>query len=199
MEQELYEVLSTAWGESLPLDLASVVAYKMTRATIKKGAIILRPGEINQRLYFIQRGLMRAYCVKDGVEKTRWIKAEGEFVVSISSFWTQSLSIEYLHAIEDTDVFSISHAEFWGICRKHVEFAFIGLVHLSRVLVEWDIHLGTVLDLDVTERFEWFMEQHGHLMNRVPGVPGKYIASFLGMTPETFSKVKAKYFKMSAA
>jgi len=198
MEQELYEVLSTAWGESLPLELASVVAYKMTRATIKKGAIILRPGEINQRLYFIQRGMMRAYCVKDGVEKTRWIKAESEFVVSISSFWTQSPSVEYIHAIEDTDVFSISHVEFWGICRKHVEFAFIGLVHLSRVLVEWDIHLGTVLDLDVTERFEWFVEQHGQLLNRVPGVPGKHIASFLGMTPETFSKVKAKYFKMTA-
>jgi CRP/FNR family transcriptional regulator, anaerobic regulatory protein len=197
MEKNLYEVLSGAFQQPLPFELKAVVSDRMNHHFFPKGDIILRPGQTNDRLYFIQKGLLRAYSIEDGVEVSGWIKAEGEFVVSISSFYPQLPSTQYIHAIEDTQAWSILHRELFDIYRRHLEFSYIGLVLTIPVLVEWDERLHTLQTMNSMQRFEWFMQRHSNLIYRTPGVQNKYIASYLGMTPETFSKVKREYFKLS--
>jgi CRP-like cAMP-binding protein len=197
MEKNLFDILSKVRDEPLPLELTSKVSSKMVHSTIKKNEVILRPGEINERIYFIQRGLLRAYSLEDGVDMTAWIKAEGEFVVSIASFYPQIPSYQFIHAVEHTEAFSISHAELFDIYKNHLVFSYIGLMLTIPVLVEWDERLHALQTMDSARRFEWFVKKHAHLLERVPGVPAKYIASYLGMTPETFSKIKSKYFRLS--
>jgi CRP-like cAMP-binding protein len=158
---------------------------------------VLREGEVSSRLYFIQRGVLRAYSIQDGVEISSWIKAEGEFVVSISSFYPQAPSLEFIHAVEDTEVFYISHSDLFFIYKRYLEFAYIGLMCTIPVLVEWDQRrLVFQVMKKPAQRFDWFMKTHANIIYRTPGVPDKYIASYLGMTPQTLSKIKSSYFKI---
>jgi CRP/FNR family transcriptional regulator, anaerobic regulatory protein len=198
MERELYDLLSGVLGEPLPLELQSAIARRMSRQTIKKNTIILREGDVNSRLYFIQRGILRAYSIQEGVEVSSWIKGEGEFVVSISSFYPQAPSLEFIHALEDTEVFSISHADLFFIYRRHLEFSYIGLMFTIQVLVEWDERRLILQIMNRAQRFEWFMKRHSNIVYRSPGVPDKYIASYLGMTPQTLSKIKSSFFKLES-
>jgi CRP-like cAMP-binding protein len=199
MERELFEVLSTAMGEPLPLELQSVVAARMSRTTIKKGEIILRPDQINKKLYFIQRGQLRAYKLVDGVEKTSWIRGASEFAVSISSFYFQLPSVEFMHATEDTEVFLISFDDFWHIVRKHHEFALIALVLIIPVLVEWDQKIFVYRDMSTKEKLEWVLQRHSELLNGSPNLPEKSIATFLGISPQWFSKAKTDYFGLTGS
>ena len=67
----------------VPLEVQSHIADILQYKTLRKKEYILKPGQINDIMVFIQRGLMRAYYIKDGVEIGSWFRAEGEFIVSM--------------------------------------------------------------------------------------------------------------------
>lgn len=190
MEKNLFEILSQFFP--LSLELKSIISDKMRYEVLNKNQIILSPGEINRRIYFITHGLMRAYYMKDGIDVTTWIKGDGEFVVSVASFYPQVPSVETLEVLEETQVFYIYRDELFTLYREHLEFSYIGLNLTIPVLVEWDEWLHVLRMTTAEERFEWFMKRKAHLLERIPA---KIIASYLSMSPETLSRVRAKYRK----
>jgi len=197
MEGNLYELLTYAYEEPLPLPLQAHLSQLMRQDSFRKHDVVLEQGKINTRLYYIQRGLLRAYSIDDGIEETTWIKGEGEFVVTIPSFYEQVPSNQTIHALEPTDVFSIGHSDFYSTLKQHLEFAYIAYKLQTAVLLEWNERLQKLKKLDMPHRFQWLYQRHPNLIHRTPGIPDKYLASFLGMTPETFSKIKAAFFRLS--
>ena len=197
MEKNLFELLASAYEEPLPYQLQRQLLELMQEDTFRKNEIVLQKGKINDRLYFIQRGLLRAYSVEDGVEETTWLRGEGEFVVAIPSFYDQSPSDQSIHALERTDVFSLTYSQFYSTLKKHLEFAYIGFKLQTAVLLEWNERGLKLKKLDMLRRLEWLYDHHPNLFHRTPGIPDKYLASYLGMTPEHFSKIKANFFRLS--
>lgn len=194
MEVDLFELLTQAYEEPLPYQLLKLLTGLMQEKTFRKNEIVLPEGKVSDRLYFIQRGLLRAYAIDDGVEETTWLRAEGQFAVTIPSFYDRTPSDQTIQALERTDVFSLSYSEFRKVLKSNLEFSFIAYNLQNAVLLEWNEWGRKLKKLDMPHRFEWLHDRHPHLIYRTPPIIEKYLASYLGMTPETYSKVKKDFF-----
>jgi CRP-like cAMP-binding protein len=111
-------------------------------------------------------------------------------VVSVYSFYTQTPSKESIQAIEDTDVYSVSYAELENIYDVFPEFNYNGRKLTIKYLIEYSKQMELIRAMSGREKYEALIEKHPGLVTRVPQ---KYLASYVDMLPETFSKIKGEY------
>jgi hypothetical protein len=121
-----------------------------------------------------------------------WFKSEGEFIVSISSFYRERPSKEYIQALEPTEILYVYRREIYDIYYKYRDFCLNALLLTIDVLVEWDERLECFIGTRAEERYNWLVNNRPDLLGRVRD---KYIARFLGVTPETFSRIKSTQYK----
>jgi CRP-like cAMP-binding protein len=156
------------------------------RETAKK-ELLLRAGHICQHIYFVEQGLLRCFYYKNDVEICSWFMKEGDVVVSVESFFNQTTSCESIQALEDCTLYYISYKELQEIYRKFLEFNFISRVLTEKYYCLSEQRLFSIRMMRSTERYDCLLEQHPGLISRVPA---KYLASYLGITPEMLSKIK---------
>ena len=157
--------------------------------SISKGKLLLKPGSVADKLFFIVKGVIQGYIKDDGKQITTWINDENEIVGSIRTLGTNNLCKEYLQALEDCDLVAIP-VEF-------TEFIFNNFPEtnvLGRRLWEYNYQgaeeRAYICRISSAEKkYDYFMETQPTLINRVPL---KYIASYLGMTQETLSRVRGR-------
>lgn len=153
-----------------------------------KKDLLLRAGHICQHIYFIQKGLLRCYYYKNDVEISSWFMKEGDVVVSVESFFKQTTSYESIQALEDAELYYISYKELQQIYRDYPEFNFIARVLTEKYYCLSERRLYSIRMMRASERYEYLMQYQPELILRVPA---KYLASYLGITPEMLSKIKA--------
>jgi CRP-like cAMP-binding protein len=156
---------------------------------VKKWEFLLKEGQTSRHMYFITKGLIRALVFKDGKEISSWFLKENDVIVSIQSFYDEKVSFEYIQALEDTEVYYISKADLDFIYDHYLEFNYVGRVLTTHYLIIWDQHKFSLIMDSAQQRYEWLLANHPELIKRVPA---KYIASWLGLTEVTFSKMKNK-------
>lgn len=160
--------------------------------SIKKGKILLAEGETNRELYFIRKGLIRKYYLKDGVENIRQFFFENAFVNEMASFITGQPSNIYMEAMEDCDLFVFKKHDmerlyeysptFQKMSRLIIEFNFIGLTRRVE---------GLFLQ-SPEERYLQLIQTRPKIFQRVPQY---MIASYLDLTPEGLSRIKRRIAK----
>lgn len=159
----------------------------LKQQSFERGQIIEQSGKISKRLYFIKQGLIRVYYRSEGREICCHFAKEGEFITGIDSFFTGKPSIYTSEALECTTCTSIT--------KDQLEWAFDNIEGLDRVgrqfittayidLVE---RYNSMVSMNANERYQLFLEGQPDLLNRIP--LGN-IASFLGMTQETLSRIR---------
>jgi CRP-like cAMP-binding protein len=156
---------------------------------IKKGRLLLKAGEVCTNMYFVRKGVLRGF-VKDGERDiTTWISADGELVSAISSFILQMPTNENIHAIEDCELIALSHNDLEIMYVKFPTFntTVRKLTEIYYMHAEHRAYIARLKNAD--QKYQLFLKQYGHLSNRVPV---KYIASFLGITLETLSRLRGK-------
>jgi CRP-like cAMP-binding protein len=157
--------------------------------SIKKGKLLLKAGEVCTNMYFVRKGVLRGF-VKDGERDiTTWISADGELVSAISSFILQMPTNENIHAIEDCELIALSHSDLEIMYVKFPTFntTVRKLTEIYYMHAEHRAYIARLKNAD--QKYQLFLKQYGHLSNRVPV---KYIASFLGITLETLSRLRGK-------
>jgi CRP-like cAMP-binding protein len=182
----LLKVISQIFPVSAALQKDLVQTLKVE--TIPKKTILLREGEIFQRMYFIEKGLARAFYFDEGKEHTSWFMKEGDFIISVNSFYKQVPSQESIEVLEDSIMASITYVQLQELYQKHLEFNII-----SRVLTEHyyslsEERLFAMRQSSAKHRFEFFITRYPELAKRISL---KQMASFLRMTPETISRLRA--------
>lgn len=157
--------------------------------TIAKGAFLLKAGEICEHLYFIRKGVIRGY-IKDGAkEVTTWITAENEMVTSIRGLNLQEPSLEYIQAIEECELVVADYHDLAYLYENFVEINIVGRKILEQYYKDAEERAYICRIPNATKRYRHFLETKGELANRIPL---KYIASYLGMTIETMSRIRSK-------
>jgi CRP-like cAMP-binding protein len=157
--------------------------------TIKKGKMLLKAGEICTNMYFVSKGVLRGFVKEGEREITTWISCNGELVSAISSFILQIPTNENIHAIEDCELIALSHSDLEKLYTKFPSFN-ITVRKLTEIYYMHAEHRAYIARLkNADQKYELFLKQYGHLSNRVPV---KYIASFLGITLETLSRLRGK-------
>lgn len=163
------------------------VDQKTFFCTLSKGKMLYREGQICLCVFIINKGALRGF-IRDGKKEiTTWISIENEMVTAIGSFFLQTPSFENIQAIED--------CELTGFCYDDLQYAYEHFPETNiagRKLLEIyyrDAEERAYISKlsSAKSRYADFLTTKPHLLNRIPL---KYIASFLGMTIETLSRLR---------
>ncbi|GGA85803.1 Crp/Fnr family transcriptional regulator [Puia dinghuensis] len=166
------------------------LAAVVRRMDLPKGNRLLRPGAVCHYLYFIEKGLTRTWYLKDGKDVTDWISAEGSFAVSIISFLTRQPDRRGIELLEDSTFQAIAYTDLENLYRQYHDIDRLGRLLLSHGIIQLqqrfdDLHFATA-----QQRYQQLITTNPSLVNRVPlGM----IASFLGITQETLSRIRAQH------
>lgn len=159
--------------------------------TFLKKDFILKAGHVSRCAYFISQGLLRAFYIKNDKDISSWFMKEGDFSLSIESFYDQKQSYENIQALEDCNIYSIDYYDLEHIYQQFPEFNYIGRVLTIKYHKLWAQQLYSLRMQTAQERYQWLLTNHPDLLLRVPA---KYIASYLDITEVTLSKIKGKKF-----
>lgn len=145
-------------------------------------------GKISNKIFFILNGLARVYYLKDGKEITTYLSSDDGFIASYSSFINQTVSFENIQCIEDCEVLSITFEKMHYLYAEIPNWERVG-----RILAEQNYlcMADRVLKLQMVpakEKYQTFLASApAKIIQRTPLI---YIASFLGITPESLSRIR---------
>lgn len=160
--------------------------YIRIRFFTKKQAIS-KPGEVENYLNYVIKGLVRKYYKKGKIEITTQLATEGHIIHAQESFHSRTISEYYIHAIEDTTLVSISYDDLEKAYATHPKLERLGRLVTTFSMVLKDKWQMKLVRLSPRERFLDFIHTYPTLVQRVPQ---KYLASYLNIQPETFSRFK---------
>ncbi len=159
---------------------------------LNKGEYFLHAGELCRKMAFIESGFLRLYEVVAGKEVTFWIGSEGSFITSLSSFVFQSASYWNIQAITDCKLQVISRDDHFKLSREERKWLEFDNSLLASSFAKLEKKMFAHLHTTSNQRFESLMEDHPELFQQVPL---QYIASMLGITPESLSRLRKNLAK----
>ena len=173
----------------LSTDSQQALAAVLEKLSLPKGHTLVKQDTTGSHFYFIERGLTRTFYLKDGKEVTDWISAEGSFAVSVISFITRQPDRRIIELLEPSTLLAIHYDELEQLCAQHHDIERLtrrlmsaGLVELQRKFD--DLHFATAW-----QRYQTLISVHPTFIQRVPlGM----IASYLGISQETLSRIRAQ-------
>lgn len=167
----------------------STVASLFKPGYLRKGDHFLKTAHSCDKLSFIQSGLLRVYVTTPDKEITQWISSKGSFVTDLSSLIFDTPARWNIQALTDTEIYSISKTDYNRIGTLVPQWHQLEKLFIARCFTILEDRIYSHLSMTAEERYQVFFEQHKELFNQVPL---QYIASMLGMTPETFSRIRKK-------
>ena len=190
METALYiaQKLAEQTSVSISKEALDKLASVLVRNEIKKGQNFLSEGEVCTQMGYVYKGLVRQYYYKNGKEMTEHFCCEDGVFICIESFLRQKPSRLVVEALENTVIYGIPHDPILKLAEEcyEIEKVYRGLLENSLILSQ--------VKMDMF-RFESANERYNRLLREQPEIvkraPLSYIASFLLMTPETLSRVRA--------
>lgn len=190
-----YEFISSL-GEILPVEdrTRTLFQQKLKVVKVPKGRVLLSDGEVCDKLWYLQSGLVRGYhLAADGAgnfrDVTDWFAGEGEFFHAADSFVKQAPSRECIETLEPCVLIYITRTDLYQLYANHPEVCCIGRIIAERLLQTHQDLLRDMRTLSAAEKLESFRMRSRELFNRVPQ---KYIASYLGISENYVSKLKAR-------
>ncbi|KVV14443.1 Crp/Fnr family transcriptional regulator [Flavobacterium sp. TAB 87] len=177
----------------LTADEEDIFISKVTIENFKAKSMVLKPGDICTKSYFINSGIIRSFTVNDNsVEHVLNFSCEGWWISDMYSYLTQKPGNLFIEVLEDAEVVVLSKEN-----QELLYYEISKLERFFRILIENSLianqeRLMDNLSLSAEERFEKFCSKYPTLIQKVPQ---KQIASFIGVTPEFFSKMKARLLK----
>ncbi len=186
-----FELLQQVSGSLVRLNDQEWERFKTAFSSrkVNKKTLLVKSGQICKEIYFINKGLLRLFYDKEDLEITAFIFKEGLFATSYDSFLKQSPGIQNLEAIDDSELLVISFDElnklYEEIPAMHI---FTRKMAEQRFINAQNILSSFILDSPET-RYYKFEKEHPDLLLRVPH---HLIASFLGITPVSMSRIRAR-------
>lgn len=178
---------------SLTPEEQALFLSKLETKTYKPKTILLNAGEVCKHSYFVNSGILRSFNINDNiVEHVLSFACEGWWMSDMYSFFSQKPGQLFIEVLEEAEVVSLSKEN-----QEQLYLEIPKLERFFRILIENSLvanqqRLMDNLSLPAEERFEKFTTKYGSLVHKVPQ---KQIASFIGVTPEFFSKMKARILK----
>ena len=181
--RELARKYSTMTHDELDI-LESILVPKK----YAKGEMILREGEVCRDIYYIEKGLVRQYYYKNDKELTEHIGADGEVFMCIESLFKEEPTHLEVEALENTMVYCMPRTKLEQVALHNVNIQILYRKILEESLIISQVHADLVRFETAQNRYQRLCKLKPQVVLRAPLV---FIASYLQMTPETLSRVRA--------
>lgn len=169
-------------------DLQEAIVSLTEVKIVKRKTRLLNAGEISNAIYFVVKGAARVYYLeKDGTETTSWFLLENDFLISVYSFFTGQPSFEYVDTLEDCSFIVLKRDALNKLYEQFLEFNIIGRKLTEHYYIRNEIQANQLRTLSAKQRYLELMKNNPKLINRVSL---GYIASYLGISQETLSRLR---------
>src|SRR5450432_1061640 len=159
---------------------------------LSKGDHFLAENQVCRWLGLIHRGLVRYYINVDGEDKTYYFGKEGDFVCDYESFLPQKASNKNIQVLEDTSLYTISHQGLQHIYDHLKEGDRFGRLGIEQVFVNILQQLTSFYNDPPALRYQHFLDAYPEISQRVPQY---YIASYVGIKPQSLSRIRNRSIK----
>lgn len=156
---------------------------------LKKGECFVERGKTCKHFAFVADGILRAYSLYDGVESTTCLCSDNTFATSTISFITQTPSNVSIQALEEVTLVLISHENLNQLYSKSPFWEKVGRVVAEREYIELQQSGWRNGPIPAHDKYLTLLKENPGIVNRVPL---QYIASYIGVTPETLSRIRKK-------
>lgn len=176
---------------TLPTDILEELLSKLTLLELPSDSYLVKEGKTCQDIWFVEIGLIRHFKLDEkGKKRNTWFTAEGTITTEISSLINKTPSKESIQLIEDSVIYKLSYTDISTLLNKHHQFC----IWYIKIIEEFyfkqvDRRINELQFLDATERYNELLLHNPSFSQRIS--LGN-IASYLNITQETLSRIRAK-------
>ena len=156
----------------------------------KRNEVLCSIGQVCKHFYFVKKGCLRMYEIDNkGNEVTGYFALEDSIMSAITSFVLQKPSRDFLVSLEPSELLVIKRVNFFKLIEELPEFNKVYQQFMEFAFIHSQMRIYSFLGMDGIDKIRWGMEHEPKLLTRVSS---KAVASYLGMTNSTLSKLRAK-------
>jgi CRP-like cAMP-binding protein len=154
---------------------------------IKKGEYFVTANQIADEIAFVQKGLFRIHYLVHNRESIRYFGSEGTFITSLPSFTSRKPSLEYVQALEDSVILVLTYEDLQKMYTLSYKWERVVRILTEKTFNELQFRVYSLISQSAQERYESFFTQRPDLIQRIPQY---LIANYLGISPETLSRIR---------
>lgn len=153
-----------------------------------KKHLLAKEGSHKQKFYYIIKGAVKAYYFLDGKKVTDWFAFENDFIPSTTNHLIGQKSDHYIELLEDSILVELGHDDLEELCKEHHDFEHLYRLTLAKTVYQLRERIASLQFRTVQQRYDSLIELHPTIESRIPLGD---IATFLGVTQETLSRIRA--------
>lgn len=169
-------------------DLKKIVSF-FKPEIIRKNDFFLQAGRKTTKLSFITSGVFRIFIETEKKEVTQWISTKGYFITDLASFMSDIPARWTIQALTDVELYSIDKKDYENLHQLVPQWYLLEKAFIIHCFITLETRVLTHLSMTAEERYNSFFIENRELFTQIPL---QYIASMLGMTSETFSRIRNK-------
>jgi CRP-like cAMP-binding protein len=166
-----------------------IVASLFKKETLAKNDVFLETNEDCDKFGVIESGMLRMFAQVHEKEVTQWIGTPGYFISDFTAFLFHAKSKWNIQALTDCSLYTISYQDYVMLNKLVPKWNEIEKQFIIKCAIFMESRILSLISLSAEERYNLLFDQQRELFNQVPL---QYLASMLGMTAETFSRIRAK-------
>ncbi|PKG41569.1 Crp/Fnr family transcriptional regulator [Psychroflexus sp. MES1-P1E] len=160
-----------------------------TESELKKGEYFSKSGQYCEKLSFVRSGFIRVFATAKDKEVTQWISSKGYFLTDLNSFNFKQRARWNIQALNDCELYTINKENYALLNNIVPNWSEMEKQFIAGCFIQLEDRIFSHLSLSAEERYDKLFENSKELFNQVPL---QYLASMLGMSPETFSRIRNK-------
>ena len=161
----------------------------LKRDELSKGHFLYQQGEICQHIFYIERGFARVYYyTESGKEITQWFFAENRFLTAVDSFYHHKPTQVFCELLEDSVIYSLKYSDMESMLNDNHDMATLGFHVVYELAKKMSEYMIGIKFQSAEDRYNALMKEYPLIFQRAKL---GHIASFLGITQETLSRIRA--------
>jgi len=175
---------------NIPKNLIPKITAFYKEEQLSKGQFLVKKNQFCHKLVLIEQGYFRFFSLSDKKVITHWIFGKNQLVTDVSSFFLQEPAKWNIQTLTDTTVFTLTYSNYQKLRKEIPQWDNYEKLFLIKLMSALENRVYALLSMSAEARYQYLYASDSQMFNELPL---QYLASMLGMTPETLSRIRAKF------